>query len=562
MAIYHLSAKTISRSGNGSAGAKADYIQREGKYARGRDELLHSESGNMPEWAERSTDYWTAADRYERANGRLCKQMDFALPVELSRGQRQELANSFARSLTEEEKLPFTLAVHAGGGENPHAHLMISERINDDMNRPAELWFKRYNGKQPERGGARKTEALKPEEWLEKTRERWADMCNQALARAGHEARVDHRSLEAQGITDRQPQIHIGPTAAELEKRGVSTDRGDTARKITAANDRIADIARKLSDLVRVQQERRKEEDGKAREKTTEAARSEMPLNAPRIDFGYQRDKLSASGTKARQETPNAEEKPALPSDLPSLRKLWDTELKKVLSPVLTKISRIEREILASLDGFKNRRYEHRKSEPRAPEGLFAVFREKGYRKDLAVWTKTKHMLDKRIEKLSTRLDRVRKYMRDGLWGGPSPARQMAERRLGRKLPDLAQTLERAERLDELKKRGFRAMPSDRRIEAERLTAEVCSGTPVIHQADAGSGKTFSGRIVAVTEHQAVQQIGANVFVVHDRNELAGKIPIGRSVEIRYRNGIGYVFDPNRKREWDRDRGSNRGRGR
>lgn len=61
MAIYHLTAKTGSRSGGQSARAKADYIQREGKYARDMDEVLHAESGHMPEFVERPADYWDAA---------------------------------------------------------------------------------------------------------------------------------------------------------------------------------------------------------------------------------------------------------------------------------------------------------------------------------------------------------------------------------------------------------------------------------------------------------------------------------------------------------------------
>lgn len=60
---------------------------------------------------------------------------------------------------------------------------MISERINDGIERPAAQWFKRYNGKTPEKGGAQKTEALKPKAWLEQTREAWADHANRALER-------------------------------------------------------------------------------------------------------------------------------------------------------------------------------------------------------------------------------------------------------------------------------------------------------------------------------------------------------------------------------------------
>lgn len=241
MAIYHLTAKTGSRSGGQSARAKADYIQREGKYARDMDEVLHAESGHMPEFVERPADYWDAADLYERANGRLFKEVEFALPVELTLDQQKALASEFAQHLTGAERLPYTLAIHAGGGENPHCHLMISKRINDGIERPAAQWFKRYNGKTPEKGGAQKTEALKPKAWLEQTREAWADHANRALERAGHDARIDHRTLEAQGI-ERLPGVHLGPNVVEMEGRGIRTDRADVALNIDTANAQIIDL--------------------------------------------------------------------------------------------------------------------------------------------------------------------------------------------------------------------------------------------------------------------------------------------------------------------------------
>lgn len=108
MAIYHLTAKTGSRNGGQSAKAKADYIQREGRYSRDRAEVLHTQSGHLPEWAERPADYWDAADLYERANGRLFKEVEFALPVELTLDQQRELVDEFARHLTEGERLPYT----------------------------------------------------------------------------------------------------------------------------------------------------------------------------------------------------------------------------------------------------------------------------------------------------------------------------------------------------------------------------------------------------------------------------------------------------------------------
>ena len=157
MSLYHLNTSVGSRAGGQSASAKDDYIEREGRYEGDASELEHSESGHMPGWAEEDPHaYWEAADAHERANGRLFREVEFALPTELSGSERLEAAREFAHFLTDRERLPYTLAIHRGGGENPHCHLVISERSNDGLERTAETWFKRYNGKAPERGGARK----------------------------------------------------------------------------------------------------------------------------------------------------------------------------------------------------------------------------------------------------------------------------------------------------------------------------------------------------------------------------------------------------------------------
>ena len=93
MAVYHLKVSVGSRAGGQSAVAKADYIEREGRYEQDREELEHSESDHMPEWAKDAPhSYWEAADEHERANGRLYREVQFALPKELNEGQRRELA--------------------------------------------------------------------------------------------------------------------------------------------------------------------------------------------------------------------------------------------------------------------------------------------------------------------------------------------------------------------------------------------------------------------------------------------------------------------------------------
>jgi len=250
-ALFHLTVRTGSRSKGQSARASAAYIQRADEYGRererdGADDVLYSESGHMPGWAEADPlAYWNAADLHERANGRLFKRLEFALPTALSAAEQRELAVGFARELTTAEQLPYSLAIHVGGGTNPHCHLLISERGNDGIERSAEQWFKRYNAAAPELGGARKTEALKPRAWLDATREGLAAATNQALERAGHALRVDHRSYAERGIA-RVPGVHLGPTAHAMEARGIATERGAEARAVAQQN---AELEREREEL-------------------------------------------------------------------------------------------------------------------------------------------------------------------------------------------------------------------------------------------------------------------------------------------------------------------------
>ena len=238
MAVFHLKVSVGSRAGGQLARAKADYIEREGRYELDREDLEHRESENMPEWAKDDPrSYWEAADEHERANGSLYREIQFALPRELNEQERRELASGFARRLTEAERLPYTLAIHRGGpdGGNPHAHLMVSERGLDGHERSPEQWFRRHNRKAPEKGGAKKSRTMMSREWVKDTREAWEKETNKALERAGREERVDHRSLaerrdEAERSGDleraaelsREPNVHLGPEAYRADRGGAS----------------------------------------------------------------------------------------------------------------------------------------------------------------------------------------------------------------------------------------------------------------------------------------------------------------------------------------------------
>ncbi|EHT4428669.1 MobA/MobL family protein [Klebsiella pneumoniae] len=212
MAIARLSMKA------GMKGRGADhsaYISREGKYAnrleRG-ERLEATDHGNMPEWAkDNPQQFWLAADAYERKNGTSYREMEIALPRELDSEQREALV----RDWTEQElgdKHAYQWAIHvptaADGGEQPHVHLMFSERQRDGIERDPEQYFKRYNSRNPEAGGARKGygEHGGQPRTLEQRREelvalrgRWEAKANEHLERAGQRERIDMRSYTAQG---------------------------------------------------------------------------------------------------------------------------------------------------------------------------------------------------------------------------------------------------------------------------------------------------------------------------------------------------------------------------
>ena len=308
MAVFHLKASFGSRAGGQSARAKSDYIEREGRYEKDGEELEHKEHGNMPEWAEDDPGkYWEAADEHERANGRLYSEVQFALPKELNEDERREAASSFAERLTGGERLPYTLAIHRGGtnGENPHAHLMFSERGNDGIERSGEQWFKRYNAKAPEKGGARKSRAAKAGDWLEQTRKAWEQTANRALERAGRAERIDGRSLadlrdEAHRAGDlkrsaelsREPNVHLGPEryrtirggasetvqqAGRVERRNAAAqgERDADRRQVARLKREIAGVEARLKetyDRVRTALDDRIRQAGRAIRAGTEAA--------------------------------------------------------------------------------------------------------------------------------------------------------------------------------------------------------------------------------------------------------------------------------------------------
>ncbi|EMN9522015.1 AAA family ATPase [Acinetobacter baumannii] len=202
MANYHLSVKTGKNVGSsGSRGASHyAYINREGKYKR--DDIEQIESGNLPSWAVDAQHFWKAADKYERANGRIYTELEISLPRELNQEQRQELVQQFVEK-TLSKNFTYSYAIHtplaSDGEQNPHVHLMFSERKLDGIDRTEQQFFRRYNPKNPELGGAGKDRYFSARIFVSDVRMEWANHANDYMEKLGLDARIDHRSYQAIG---------------------------------------------------------------------------------------------------------------------------------------------------------------------------------------------------------------------------------------------------------------------------------------------------------------------------------------------------------------------------
>ena len=270
MAIARLSMKV---GASGKAGPHAAYIAREGAYAtrlEHGERLEATESGNMPAWARHAPQaFWKASDAFERANGTTYREMEIALPRELSSEQRVELMRSWvSQELGDQHTYQWAIHVPKAvdGGEQPHAHLMFSERRLDGIDRDPEQYFKRFNAKNPEKGGARKLYgetdpalAKGPERVaaraaeLKALRSRWADHCNQALERAGEQARIDMRS-HADRRTGEVPEKKMLPgTWSDPIKRGQVIDFREARMERQAAQREVrALIPHAGAEIVRI----------------------------------------------------------------------------------------------------------------------------------------------------------------------------------------------------------------------------------------------------------------------------------------------------------------------
>ena len=309
MATYHLSAKTISRSHGRSATGAAAYrtgariidertgVLHDYQRRRGVEAVFLLLPANAPDWACDRARLWNAAEQAEtRKNSTVAREFEIALPAELDAEQRQRLTVDFARELVERHGCAADVAIHQpsreGDSRNHHAHILLSTR------RLAAAGFTEKT---------RELDDLKTGE-IGRWRERFAEVQNARLREAGVEARVDHRSLEAQEI-DREATIHLGPTATALERRGVPTRLGESNREVQASH-----AERQRDAEARREAEQKQQAEPPAAEAEARAPVQENIIQALREKTAwlYQRAMLPPFEDEAFAEPP-----PARPPSLP-----------------------------------------------------------------------------------------------------------------------------------------------------------------------------------------------------------------------------------------------------
>ena len=194
---------------------------------------------------------WNAVDAAETSvNAQTARSMLFALPRELTDEQNLALVRDFCQKEFVDKGMVCNFFYHDKGDGNPHVHIMLTLRAMDEngkwLPKSKNIYVLDENGNRIRASnGSWKRIKVDTVDWNERKygeiwRQDWAAAQNAALKAAGRMERVDMRSLERQGVEDRLPQKHLGPTASALERKGVFSERGDENRKIISVNKMLA----------------------------------------------------------------------------------------------------------------------------------------------------------------------------------------------------------------------------------------------------------------------------------------------------------------------------------
>lgn len=329
MALFHLSAKAVSRSTGRSAVGAAAYRSGE-RLTNERDGVTHDYTrkrgvlssfivapAGAEAWASDRSGLWNRAEAAEaRKDAKVAREYELALPAELSDQEREALARQFAQAVVERFGVVADVALHEphreGDQRNWHAHILTTTRAANENG----LGAKTRVLDSP-RTSAAEIEAL---------RELWAKQVNAALERAQAKERVDHRSYArqdaAQGRDPRDrikpPGVHLGPAATALERRAARKrvrELGDDAglmerhraKQLQGASHRDAMRSERAARHLEVAQARHAAREAESKVVQLEAERERRraaEIERRRLEAVWNRERQAAEPKPRRPEKP------------------------------------------------------------------------------------------------------------------------------------------------------------------------------------------------------------------------------------------------------------------
>ncbi|MDQ1005378.1 hypothetical protein QFZ28_005956 [Neobacillus niacini] len=237
MAIYHFSNQIISRKKQQNTIAAAAYrsgdrliderTSEEKFYKRKVKPITHILAPNhAPQWVYDRQQLWNEVEKKEKQwNAQLAREINVALPKELSHEEQEQLAIEFCKEVFVKDGMVADLSIHRDDQENPHFHVMLTIRpFNKDG-----TWGNKQTKVKEMIDGNKQVKAVHTTDWNTKEklmywREQWAQYANRFLEKNGFSDRITHLSNKDRGI-EILPTIHEGFIARQMQREGKESDR-------------------------------------------------------------------------------------------------------------------------------------------------------------------------------------------------------------------------------------------------------------------------------------------------------------------------------------------------
>lgn len=206
---------------------------------------------------------WNEVEKIEKSkNSQLARNLLFELPRELNEQDRIKLISEFIEENFTSKGMIADCSIHnpmaSDHEEQPHAHILLTLREMDSEGKWKPKCRKEYildeNGEKIKlKSGNYKSRKVNLNDWNEpdkakEWRENFSKKANEYLARNNIAKRIDPRTFEEQG-REELPQIHLGTSSYQMEKKGIQTERGNQNRKIIALNLEFRKLKEELSKL-------------------------------------------------------------------------------------------------------------------------------------------------------------------------------------------------------------------------------------------------------------------------------------------------------------------------